>query len=69
MSCTISGLGGILQRYLLASNSSMFQTEKPFESYEPDLTNTKTNELKKGFQSNTVEPWIASNLVCECFTR
>jgi hypothetical protein len=20
-------------------------------------------------QSNTVEPWIASNLVCECFTR
>jgi hypothetical protein len=49
MSCTISGLGGILQRYLLASNSPTFQTEKPFEIYEPDLSNTKTKELKKRF--------------------
>jgi hypothetical protein len=37
MSCTISELGGILQRYLLASNSSTFQTENPFEIHEPDL--------------------------------
>jgi hypothetical protein len=49
MSCTISGLGGILQRYLLASNSSTFQTGKPFEVYEPDLSNTNTNNLKKRF--------------------
>jgi len=47
MSRTISELGGILQRYLLAAHSSTFQTEKPFEVYEPELTNMKTNELKK----------------------
>jgi hypothetical protein len=51
MSCTISELGGILPRYLLLANCSTFQTEKPFEIYEPELIKRKTNELEKGFQS------------------
>jgi len=43
----------MLHRYLLAAKSSTFQTEKPFEIYEPKLTNMKTNELKKGYNSNS----------------
>jgi len=68
MSRTISELGGILQRYLLAANSSTFQIEKPFEIYEPELTNMKTNELKKGFQSNSCVlmlcVWHCFSVVC-----
>jgi hypothetical protein len=64
MSRTISELGGILQRCLLAANSSTFQTEKPFEIYDHELTNMKTNELKKGFQSNSYVLMHCFSIVC-----